>query len=119
MNPEAKEKWILALRSGEYRKGTHRLHRLVSGTSFYCVLGVLCAVASKEGVPMKVTVAPYSDDTATVAYDTHYTDLPPAVLQWADLNPEELQIEDLPLTYINDNLDYTFHELADLIEKHF
>ena len=41
MNPELKEKWVKALRSGEYKQAFLSLR---SGQS-YCCLGVLCVVA--------------------------------------------------------------------------
>ncbi len=44
MNPEVKQKWIGALRSGKYEQGTEKL-RSVSG---YCCLGVLCDLYAQE-----------------------------------------------------------------------
>lgn len=38
MNQEWKEKWVKALRSGEYEQGTHDFRK---GTNCYCVMGVL------------------------------------------------------------------------------
>ena len=42
MKPEAKAKWVAALRSGEYKQGDNWLYNPVSGK--YCCLGVLLAV---------------------------------------------------------------------------
>lgn len=42
MNPEVKEKWVAALRSGKYKQVEGRL-RSDTGDS-YCCLGVLCDV---------------------------------------------------------------------------
>lgn len=55
MKPEVKEKWLEALRGGEYSQTLGRLKRSVdnSGSIFpvgFCCLGVLCDLASKEGV---------------------------------------------------------------------
>ncbi len=46
MNPEIKQKWIKALRSGDYRQGRGKLSRanFVTGDYEYCCLGVLCEV---------------------------------------------------------------------------
>ena len=44
MNPEVKQKWIDALRSGKYEQGSEKL-RSVSG---YCCLGVLCDLYAQE-----------------------------------------------------------------------
>ena len=41
MNPELKEKWVKALRSGEYKQTFGRLRQ----DNSYCCLGVLCKVA--------------------------------------------------------------------------
>ena len=44
MNTEIKQKWVNALRSGEYEQGSEKLY---SGRG-YCCLGVLCDLYSKE-----------------------------------------------------------------------
>lgn len=44
MDPELKQKWIAALKSGEYKQGKARLHDKNAGT--YCCLGVLNEVAA-------------------------------------------------------------------------
>lgn len=46
MNKEIGERWIAALRSGEYQQGQSYLN--VNGK--FCCLGVLCDLAVKEGV---------------------------------------------------------------------
>ena len=49
MNPEVKEKWLHALRSGKYLQARKTLHlRAEDGTDFYCCLGVLCDVYNKS-----------------------------------------------------------------------
>jgi hypothetical protein len=45
---EIRDKWLAALRSGEYKQTTSVLRRTISGEPKYCCLGVLCEVA---GVP--------------------------------------------------------------------
>ena len=47
MNPLIKAKWVSALRSGEFKQGTMQLRTL---DDKYCCLGVLCALAVREGV---------------------------------------------------------------------
>ena len=44
MNPEVKQKWIDALRSGDYEQGSEKLR----GVNGYCCLGVLCDIYSRE-----------------------------------------------------------------------
>lgn len=45
MNPEIKEKWLKALRSGKYQQGKNYLY--IDGC--YCCLGVLCDLVDPEG----------------------------------------------------------------------
>lgn len=46
MKKELKQKWVTALRSGEYKQTTGRLERIENGTLVgNCCLGVLCRVA--------------------------------------------------------------------------
>lgn len=42
MKAELKEKWVAALRSGEYKQGKNLLHNREDNT--FCCLGVLCKV---------------------------------------------------------------------------
>jgi len=44
MNPEVKQKWIDALRSGDYEQGSEKLR----GVNGYCCLGVLCDIYARE-----------------------------------------------------------------------
>ena len=60
--------WIAALRSGEYEQGTSALCNLVRDydqddepvvSAYFCCLGVLADVASKNGLDIKVSDGPY------------------------------------------------------------
>lgn len=42
MKKSIADKWVKALRSGDYKQGTYRLHNKKDNT--YCCLGVLCDV---------------------------------------------------------------------------
>lgn len=53
MNAELKQKWINALRSGEYIHGKGRLKKIEDGCTKHCCLGVLVEVIGHEIVPMK------------------------------------------------------------------
>lgn len=44
------QKWVKALRSGKYRKGTHKLRSTVNRKHYYCAIGVAVHVALKSGV---------------------------------------------------------------------
>lgn len=46
---ELVQKWVAALRSGEYKQGRGRLHQAKDNS--FCCLGVLCEVAGVKKVP--------------------------------------------------------------------
>jgi len=50
MNKELKEKWLKALRSGEYKQGNMRLRRNDEQGDLYCCLGVYADCLVKEGI---------------------------------------------------------------------
>ena len=60
MNADLKARWVAALRSGEYKRGSSTLKRaLMAGDTFtglyeHCCLGVLCEVAG-----VSLVLAPY------------------------------------------------------------
>jgi hypothetical protein len=45
---EFAEKWIAALRSGEYKQGHSMLARQLVGGTCYCCLGIACVVSGYE-----------------------------------------------------------------------
>jgi hypothetical protein len=134
MKPKIKKLWLKALRSGEYEQGTGALRDL----SFYCCLGVLCDLGAKAGL------GAWADDTdgdlEFIAFhdkmpakggsipDTSETSLTLAVMEWAGLDgndpevtikagPEEGEVDrNEALSCLNDG-NYTFKQIADLIEK--
>lgn len=132
MKPEVKEKWVAALRSGEYQQGLNVLaHRDDEGAMSYCCLGVLCDLAVKDGVAVDVQ----SDADGDLTFEGMEALPPSSVLNWARLrleNPEVqvpknhpaladqfLDVRDrkgkCALTSLNDG-GFTFAEIADLIE---
>jgi hypothetical protein len=118
MMPKAmKEKWVAALRSGEYRQATGALTK----DGGFCCLGVLQCVVDGE-------------------VEHEFADLPSGwwckksglregdgdefyVSQYADDDSADLQIESGVLSQLNDGDEakgikpLTFSEIADLIEK--
>lgn len=134
MNPEVKQKWIDALRSGNYEQGSEKL-RSVSG---YCCLGVLCDLYAQE-YNTEWKFKSYDDDTDEenpYTYDYWYFEeqtefLPYSVMDWAGLkipNPEvriDKDVEGLDedeslyqesLADLNDS-GYTFNDLSKIIEQ--
>ena len=127
MNPEVKQKWIDALRSGEYEQGSEKL-RSVSG---YCCLGVLCDIYAKE------TNTEWefrgNGETNLQPMDYWYFDdqsefLPESVMDWAGLSLNclvvkiDVEEDDEDPWFYNEGLaelndsGYTFNDLSKLIE---
>jgi len=127
MNPEVKQKWIDALRSGEYEQGSEKL-RSVSG---YCCLGVLCDIYAKE------TNTEWefrgNEETNLQPMDYWYFDdqsefLPESVMDWAGLSLNclvvkiDVEEDDEDPWFYNEGLaelndsGYTFNDLSKLIE---
>ncbi len=119
MNPEVKQMWVAALRSGEYEQGTLRLR---SHDDKYCCLGVLCDLAVKAGVDIRIL-----SQGGEYTYDGDAVSLPDVVQEWAGLSdndndtPQDPMIEtelygSRQLSQLNDN-KHSFEEIADLIDE--
>lgn len=114
MNQEIKQKWLAALRSGEYKQGRGCLKR----DNRYCCLGVLCDLYAKEkGLE-------WEGSTIIPSESSYY--LPRTVSIWAGIengvdnwngNPVvEYRKSEKSLAALNDDkLD--FNKIADVIEK--
>lgn len=121
MNPEIKEQWVAALRSGEYQQGYGVLHRKVDGNDMYCCLGILCEVARQSGLNLRIQS---HEGNSVVSYDGYDDFLPASVKDWAGLespNPgTQVPVEGLvnmaTLSYLNDN-GKNFSDIADIIER--
>jgi hypothetical protein len=135
MNPQVKEKWIDALRSGKYEQGSEKLR----GADGYCCLGVLCDLYSQEK-NQEWDFRGYSENSEEESPDTMdywYFDgesefLPDSVREWAGMtfkNPQvrvdvtEDENEDnwfyhSEIANLNDS-GYSFVELSKLIEQQF
>ncbi len=133
MNPEIKERWITALRSGNYGQVKGQLGVEIAHQpdhSGYCCLGVLCEVAVEDGVVTREVMP-----SGTVEYvDENYGEharmvLSEAVTEWADIveNPEvnveglDIVIDDVlrtsaSLAELNDYAGKDFNFIADVIE---
>lgn len=111
MNPEIKEKWLEALRSGDYQQGTGRL-KTIDGK--FCCLGVLCDLYAKErGIEWKLRSHGY-------IFDGNATLLPRSATEWASIRSAP-RVEEGYLMWLNDGSaklrQHTFTEIADLIEE--
>lgn len=101
MNKEMKEKWVAALRSGNYKQGYNNLKKY----GCYCCLGVLCDVVGCQWT-----------DCNRANYDGHDTNnmTLPANLRIAAGLSEEQESE---LVDMNDHHKVSFDDIADYIES--
>lgn len=123
------EKWLEALRSGEYQQGTGLLR---SEDDKYCCLGVLCDVAEKEGVVKgELKDSPEymglkSDPRYYYGAEHHI--LPIEVIEWAGMADSQSTLEKIQagvfgegsegvLTWINDISGANFDRIAEVIEN--
>lgn len=102
MNPSIKEKWVAALRSGNYKQTQERLR----DESGHCCLGVLCEVFDPtRWLPDGSNYYEYQGDPSDI-------NLPYTVKYEVGINSDN---EDT-LMEMNDS-GKTFTEIADFIEK--
>jgi len=116
MKHEIKEKWVEALRSGEYSQTTGVLRDDIG----FCCLGVLCDLHQKETgegewLQPKINKRIYYLDGSGVRDSGVLT---PKVMEWAGLDMDNFIIDGDSgyAAIINDN-GATFAYIADLIEK--
>lgn len=115
MNPEVKELWVKALRSGDYAKGKgHLKYANAEGEVTYCCLGVLCELSPVPG--RKV------DGGGCFEFGSHVSYLDEQVMEWAGLDSANPKVPweggKHSLADINDASVATFEDIANLIEEH-
>lgn len=105
MNPEIKEKWLEDLRSGNFRKGTSKLHRESTDqetgqpTHEFCCLGVLCEQAVAAGVAERVRRnegyggVRYVYFNPNDEFDASEVYPPKVVMDWAGLPSDNPQVD--------------------------
>jgi hypothetical protein len=113
MNPQIKQKWVDALRSGDYKQGQDHL-RTNSG---FCCLGVLCDLYIKEN---QLEWEPSTHYKNFYVFQDMATILPLSVVEWSGVEGCNPHINDgeSTLAKLNDR-GSTFNEIADVIEKQF
>lgn len=123
MDREIKQRWINALRSGEYEQGFGQLN----DGERYCCLGVLCDIAVKDGVVRSSPVGalgkfigyyvPTSDSGPWIDQDV----LPEAVRDWAGLVEKNPRVtigeDDTVISEVNDVYQLNFNQIAEIIEE--
>lgn len=108
INKEVKEKWVAALRSGEYTQCRGSFQR----DNTYCVIGVLLDIYRKE---KQHTDLAWDGELKNWAGLPTFCTYPFHVVhrtEWLGLVKERES-----LMYLNDIEGLSFKELADLIEK--
>ena len=118
MNQEIKTKWVAALRSGEYTQFKGKLADPRNPKAF-CCLGVLCEIlVESHGVHKH-------SGTEVVSFDEETGLLPYSVMGAAEISYHRLTVEvEIPgqrgrhftLPMLNDHHNFTFNQIADLIE---
>lgn len=128
MNKKIKERWVKALRSGEFEQGIGNLCRVSpDGKRTYCCLGVLSQLAVRSHVIPKGQFHGNYDDDGVDLYSfgedesVHYT--PTEVQEWAGLDCHNPRVDGHSLADYNDGNEWAgvpkknFNEIADLIEE--
>jgi hypothetical protein len=145
MNQEIKTEWVRRLRSGDYLQGQGKL-RIDNGETRYCCLGVLCEMAVEAGILTRIPAGYLS--VAHADEGSWDTILSPAVQQWAGIAGDSAKISvpegtecpnlgedaepetacgegfchicgDASLVDLNDEVQASFEQIADVIEKWF
>ena len=111
MNPQIKQKWVDALRSGDYQQTKGRLRK----EDKFCCLGVLCDLYIKEN-----NVEWQHNEVDDYFYENHFSILPSSVVEWSGVKHEIPTVtnfyETESLVSLNDG-GSTFEQIADLIEE--
>mgnify|MGYP001765049546 CR=1 FL=1 len=108
-----RKRWVKALRSGKYVQGTGGYLGIKLGKSpmAYCCLGVACVVLDRQNT---IKRASRNGDPCMVLENGGFTGMPGGFLQ------NVLGITDdsfaIKLAELNDSGEYTFEDLADIIE---
>jgi hypothetical protein len=108
MNKAVKAKWIVALRSGQYKQTKNMLRKNDS----FCCLGVLCNLHAQE----HPEIAAKEDEKYSYLGNTET--LPKQVMKWADLKTADgfICLKSTSLSLLNDN-GHSFKQIAAIIEE--
>lgn len=104
MDSELKTRWIKALESGKYKKGTHYLCE----NDNYCCLGVLADIEN--------LFDNFSIENEKKSIKGHLSLLPQDIANYYGLGPKNGSTFQLDLAMINDRTD-TFDEVIEYIKE--
>lgn len=120
MKHEIAERWVAALRSGQYKQTKSVLY---DGAGF-CCLGVLCELAVSAGIAELVRGPEGEWEGYEYRYgvlgDLDFETLPEVVRTWAGIASNDGVFGDSDfdnLTHLNDSQGYDFNQIADVIER--
>lgn len=100
MKKSVKKKWVAALESGEYKRGTSRLRKPdEEGVDRFCCLGVLCDISGIGD--WGVENAPNSARSYVTENGADYTMPTTQVTRWAGLDERTMN----ELAMLNDSID--------------
>lgn len=115
MRKELAQRWIDALRSGEYTQGRNFLRRpgAAGDPDLYCCLGVLCEIAVQDKVIRPSMIGVGCNDNSVYIYEGFAEQIPPQkVAEWSGVPHEDLH----QLAQYND-VGHSFNEIAERIHK--
>lgn len=139
MNPEIKQKWLEALRSGQYKQGANYLRTESAHGVCHCCLGVLAEVIKDESVNGLGDV--YIADSGTLSdqmvikatdgeCDDHrefslipasialkHSPMGPGTADLSDSIIQQHDVEMVGIAALNDDHGYSFEVLANIIEE--
>ena len=114
MKKEVADKWVAALRSGDYKQTTGQLAN--AERTEHCCLGVLCEMAIKDGVNVAVDVLPHAP--YDVYFDENPAGLPYKVQTWSGIfTPNGVLNGGITIAALNDDEQYDFGRIANIIEE--
>lgn len=123
MNPEIKADWLNALRSGKYRQGMSALRRKRTNSYVYCCLGVLCERVNPSAWDGeshdKVTGFPsvaFAREVGLASNDGAFFVTPGLIERFPRLAYSYPEYRSGSLAELNDSGNWSFNEIADLIE---
>lgn len=126
MNPEIREQWCKALRSGEYNQTTKALRNTAAGNPErpigYCCLGVLTDLYLKAGNPETYEERDEDGQPGGIIFKVwDEAVLSQPVVEWAGLSSDNPALEDpihgrATAAEWNDDLAAGFNKIADMID---
>lgn len=110
MKKEIADKWIAALRSGDYKQGKGALRKK---DDTYCCLGVLCAILGIEA-----REPPPTGNVYTFGVDRNFGVLPTEAIVAAGMHSCDGIVGTMSLSIMNDAFGgYSFNDIANVIER--